>query len=44
MLVVANVALVPGRKTDQISHIVISLTWLAFIEDRQHLEVGGNAT
>ena len=44
LLVIANAALLPGRKTDQISNIMINLTWLAFVVDRQHLEVGGNAT
>ena len=37
MVVATNAALLPGRKTDQISHIVISLTRLALFVDRQHL-------
>ena len=47
-LVVANAALLPGRKNDRISNLKVILTWLAFFLDLVHrlevlLEVGGIA-
>ena len=47
-MVVANAALLPGRKNDRISNLKVILTWLAFFLDLVHrlevlLEVGGIA-